>query len=65
MREEFREKQIDKFTLDALLQVEAVTPCVHHNDVLLHTGDDGTVNMARLRAIDWLNRDGKIGKVIR
>ncbi len=54
MQRNHREEQINKFVLDALLQAKAVTRCEHHDDVLLHDGDDGAENSARLMATDWL-----------
>ena len=57
-----REEQINKFVLNALLQARAVTRCEHHPDVLLHMGDAGAENSARLMAADWLKRDGGIGQ---
>ena len=59
-----REEQINKFVLNALLQGKAVAWCEHHGDVLLHNGDDGAENSARLAATDWLKRDGGIGLVL-
>ena len=64
MERDYREGQINKFVLNALLQSKAVTRCEHHGDVLLHNGDDGAENSARLMATDWLERDGGIGHVM-
>ena len=64
MQREHREEQINKFVLNALLQAKAVTRCERHGDVLLHNGDDGAENSARLMAADWLGRDGGIGYVM-
>ena len=64
MQRDYREEQINKFVLDALLQAEAVTQCEHHGEVLLHNGDDAAENRARLLATDWLKRDGGIGHVM-
>ena len=64
MQQDHREEQINKFVLNALLQAEAVTRCERHGDVLLHNGDDGAENSARLMATDWLERDGGIGYVM-
>ena len=59
-----REGRINEFVLNALLQAGAVTRCERHGDVLLHNGDDGAENRARLMATDWLERDGGIGHVM-
>ncbi len=64
MQRDHREEQINKFVLNALLQAKAVTRCQRHGDVLLHNGDDGAENTARLMAADWLERDGGIGHVM-
>ncbi len=64
MQRDHREEQINKFVLNALLQAKAVTRCERHGDVLLHNGDDGAENNARLMATDWLERDGGIGYVM-
>ncbi len=60
-----REEQINKFVLNALLQAKAVARCERHGDVLLHNGDDGAENSARLMVTDWLERDSRIGHVER
>ncbi len=54
MQRDHREGQINKFVLDASLQAGAVTRCARHDGVLLHNGDDGAENSARLMATDWL-----------
>ncbi len=41
-----------------------MTQCERHGDVLLHNGDDGAENSARLMVTDWLERDGGIGHVM-
>ncbi len=64
MQRDLREGQIKKFVLSALLQEGAVTWCERHGDVLLHNCDDSAENRARLRANDWLERDGGIGRVM-
>ncbi len=64
MQREYREEQINKFVLDALLQTGAVRRCGRHGDVLLHNDDGGAENSARLMAADWLKRDGGIGYVM-
>ena len=64
MQRDHREEQINKFVLDALLQAKAVTRCERHGDVLLHNGNEGAENSARLMAADWLERDGGIGHVM-
>ena len=61
---DLREGRINEFVLSALLQTGAVTRCERHGDVLIHNGDDGAENRARLRAADWLERDGGIGHVM-
>ncbi len=61
---DYRDGQIKKFVLNALLQTKAVTRCERHGDVLLHNSDDGAENSARLIAADWLERDGGIGHVM-
>ena len=61
---DLREGRISEFVLNALLQEKAVAWCERHGDVLLHDGDDGAENRARLRATDWLERDGGIGHVM-
>ena len=39
-------RKVGKLARAALIQAEAVTPCEHHQDVLLHAGDDSAENVA-------------------
>ena len=52
----YRESQIKKYVLDALLQFEAVTRCEKHGEVLLHNCDAGAENQALQIVPDWLDR---------
>jgi hypothetical protein len=61
---DLREGRINEFVLNALLQAGAVTWCERHGDVLLHNGDDGAENTARLMAADWLGREGGVDHIM-
>jgi hypothetical protein len=61
---DLREGRINEFVRNALLQSGAVTRCEHRGDVLLHNGDDGAENTARLMVADWLGREGGVDHIM-
>ncbi len=56
-------REVKRLAETALIQAKAVTPCEHHEGVLLHNGDDGAENVAYNLASIWLLDE--VGKFMR